>query len=186
MGERGPKPAPSNIHWLRGNPSKLTAAQLMDSLQPEIELPGCPPHLLPEAKKEYRRITPELLRYGLLSKLDRAALCLYLQSWAELVFAERVLARKIKAAEKKRLEAEERGEEYTGGDGLTDVTTNGNVIYSHHWVIANKARQQVDRFLANFGMSPSARGRVTPSNHLQRGLFDDENEGDGEKGFGGI
>lgn len=158
----------------------------MDSLQPEIELPGVPAHLLPEAKKEYRRIKDELMRYGLISKIDRAALCLYLQSWAELVYAEKMLARKMKVAAKKMEEAEAKGEEYTGGDGMTEVTTNGNVIYSPWWVIANKMRGQVDKFLSNFGMSPSSRGRVNPSNLLQRSLFGDDDEGSGAGGFDGI
>jgi P27 family predicted phage terminase small subunit len=157
----------------------------MDSLQPEIELPGVPSHLLPEAKKEYRRIKDELVRYGLVSKIDRAALCLYLSSWAELVYAEKMLARKMKAAQMKMAEAEAAGQEYTGGDGMTEVTTNGNVIYSPWWVIANKMRGQVDKFLSNFGMSPSSRGRVSPSNYLQRDLFDDV-EGKTAGGFGAI
>lgn len=184
MGERGPKPLPANVHLLRKNPSKIPTSQLMDSLQPEIELPGCPSHLLPEAKKEYRRITPELRRYGLISKIDRAALCLYLQCWAEMVFAEKRLKAEVARETKKRAEEESAGRQYEGGDGFMIKTVNGNLVYSHWWVIANKARIQVDRFLANFGMSPSARGRVTPSNHLQRDLFEDEEGGD--KGFGGI
>jgi P27 family predicted phage terminase small subunit len=185
MGLRGPKALPSNVHYLNGNPSKKTAAQLMDSLQPEIEIPGCPPHLLPEARKEWRRITPELKRYGLISKIDRAALVLYVSSWAELVHAEKLLNRAIAAAEAKRKEAEARGEEYTGGDGITMVTSNGNVIYSPYWVIANKARNQVDKFLSAFGMSPSSRGRVNPSNHLQRSLFPEAGE-DGDEGFASL
>lgn len=187
MGQRGPKPLPSNVHLLRNNPSKKTASQLMDSLQPEIDIPSCPPHLWPEAKKEWKRITVELKRYGLISLLDRAALCLYVQAWAELVHAEKMLKRNMARAAKKMEEAEANGQEYTGGDGMVEVTTNGNMIYSPYWVIANKARTQVDRFLSNFGMSPSSRGRVNPSNHLQRGLFDDGDEdGDGSGGFGGI
>lgn len=186
MGQRGPKAKPSNVHYLNGNPSKKPSHQLMDSLQPEIEIPGCPPHLLPEAKKEYKRIMPELVRYGLISKLDRAALCLYLQSWAELVWAEKMLKRNMDRAAKSMAEAEAKGEEYKGGDGMTEVTTNGNVIYSPYWVIANKSRHNVDKFLQNFGMSPSARARVTTSNHLQASLFG-EDEGDGESaGFGSI
>ena len=169
----GPKPLPSNVHVLHGNPSKkATSSLLMDSLQPEISLPGCPSHLLPEAKKEYKRITPELIRYGLLSKIDRAALCLYLQTWAELVYAESMIQRQMKLADKKRAEAEARGEEYEGGDGMVDITKNGNVIYSPYWVIANRARSNVARFLESFGMSPASRTRVTPSNYLQQGLFD--------------
>jgi P27 family predicted phage terminase small subunit len=185
MGQRGPKPLPSNVVLLKGNPSKKTAAQLMDSLQPEIEIPGCPAHLLPEAKKEWKRITPELHRYGLISKLDRAALCLYVQSWAELVWAEKMLRRNIDRAAKLMEEAEAKGEEYKGGDGMVEVTTNGNLIYSPYWVIGNKARNQVDKFLSSFGMSPSSRGRVNQSNHLQRSLFD-EGEGNKEQDFGTI
>ena len=77
MGARGPKPLPSNVHMLRGNPSKKPSHELLDGFQPQVEIPDCPPHLLPEARKEWRRITPELERYGLISKIDRAALALY-------------------------------------------------------------------------------------------------------------
>ncbi|HEX7454965.1 MAG TPA: P27 family phage terminase small subunit, partial [Gallionella sp.] len=47
---------------------------------------GLPKHLLPEAKKEWKRAAAELLRYGVVSKLDRAALALYVQEWAWLVW----------------------------------------------------------------------------------------------------
>ena len=181
----GRKPIPNNVHQLHGNPSKKPLHQLMDTLQPEIEIPGCPTHLLPEAKKEWKRITEELKRYGLISKLDRAALCLYVQSWAELVYAEKMLKRNMDIAEKKRDAASAEGREYVGGDGMTEITTNGNIIYSPYWVIANKARHNVDKFLSNFGMSPSARSRVTPSNHLQQPLFPD-NAGEPEQGFSAI
>jgi P27 family predicted phage terminase small subunit len=179
----GPKAKPNNIHYLNGNPSKKPLSHLMDSFQPEVEIPGCPAHLLPEAKKEWRRITAELIRYGLISKLDRAALSLYVQSWAELVYAEKMLKRNMERAAAKREAAEAAGNEYTGGDGMTEVTTNGNIIYSPYWVIANKARHNVDKFLSNFGMSPSSRSRVTPSNHLQQSLFDEEAPGKKTAGF---
>ena len=159
----------------------------MDVLMPEVEIPSCPPHLWPEAKKEWKRVTVELERYGLISKIDRAALCLYVQSWAELVWAEKALSRAMQQSEAARLKAEEDGQLYAGGDGMTLVTTNGNVIYSPHWVIANKARNNVNRFLENFGMSPASRSRVTTSNYLQKGLFEGEEGGDGtEGGFAGI
>lgn len=185
MGQRGPKPLPSNVHMLHGNPSKKTAAQLIDSLQPEIEIPGCPPHLLQEAKKEWKRITPELQRYGLISKLDRAALASYCQTWAMMVYAETQLKRAMHLAQKKREEAEARGEEYKGGDGMVEMTTNGNMIYSPYWVMANRSRYVLDRMLGNFGLSPSSRGKVNPSNRLQKSLFDDEDGSPGAS-FGHI
>lgn len=186
MGQRGPKPLPSNVHYLKGNPSKKPAGQLMDSLQPEIDIPGCPPHLFQEAKKEWKRITPELKRYGLISKLDRSALALYCQSWAMLVYAEQQLKRAMQIAERKKDEVEARGEEWTGGDGMVVITTNGNMVYSPYWVMANRAREQVDKFQANFGLSPSSRGRVNPSNFLQASLFGDGDDGDNQGGFGAI
>lgn len=170
MGQRGPKPLPANVHRLHGNPSRLPASRLVDEVQPEVEIPGCPRHLLPEARKEWRRLTPELQKLGLIAKIDRAALSLYCQAWARLVWAEEQMARAMRLAEEKRAEAEARGEVYEGGDGMTVPTPNGHVTYSPHWVIANKAAQQVDQFLRSFGMSPSSRGRVTASSR-QAELF---------------
>ncbi len=79
MGQRGPKAMPANVHLLRGNPSKKSFAELAGEVHPEVEIPGCPKHLLPEARKEWRRIGLELQKLGLISKLDRTALGMYCQ-----------------------------------------------------------------------------------------------------------
>ena len=184
MGTRGPKPLPANVHLLRGNPSKMSMRDLLDSLQPEVEVPNCPSHLLPEARKEWKRITPELQRYGLISKLDRASLALYCQAYARWVWAERQLQRAQALAAEKTADAEARGETYAGGDGYTLATPGGHMTYSPHWVIANKAMEQVNRFLAEFGMSPASRNRVNPSNLRQADMFDDGDQAAG--GFGSI
>ena len=186
MGTRGPKPLPSNVHLLRGNPSKKPVGDLTDALQPEVEIPSLPKHLLPEAKKEWKRLASELLRYGMVSKLDRAALALYVQEWAWLVWHEVALQRDIRIAEKlcadfEAKEAEKvaaaivRGEEYVaaefpGGDGFMLSTPNGSYSYNPHWVARNKHADKVDKFQASFGMSPSSRGRVSPSSR-QGDLF---------------
>lgn len=182
----GRRALPANVHMLRGNPSKLSAAQLSEGLQPEVEIPGCPKHLLPEARKEWRRITPELERYGLVSKLDRSALALYCQAWARLVWAEEQMARAMGIAAEKRAEAEAKGEEYLGGDGMTYPTASGAIQYSPHWVIANRAAEQVKNFLGEFGLSPATRTKVSTSAVRQRALdFDDDDSGD-EAGYGGL
>lgn len=181
MGARGPRPLPANVHLLRGNPSKKAAGDLVDGFEPEIEIPGCPKHLMPEARKEWKRIGPELERYGLISKIDRAALSLYCQAWARLVWAEEQLQRAAAIAAEKAAEAAALGKVWDGGDGYTIPTPNGHTQYSPHWVIANKAADQVDKFLQAFGMSPSSRSRVAASTNRQGQLFDD---GDGPKGFG--
>lgn len=186
MGRRGPQPLPANVHMLRGNASKKPIADLVDGLQPEVEIPGCPRHLLPEARKEWRRITPELERYGLISKLDRTALALYCQAYARWVWAEEEMARQQALAAEKRAEAEAKGETYTGGDGMTVMTPSGHVTYSPHWVIGNKAQQQVKDFLAQFGLSPSSRSAVAPSSVRQRDLFGDDEEGADKGGYSAL
>ena len=176
MGSRGPQPLPSNVHLLRGNPSKKSAAQLLDDLQPEVEIPSAPKWIWPEARKEWRRIGAELDRYGLVSKLDRAALVLYCQAWARLVWAETMLARAMRIAEEKRLEAEACGEVWAGGDGIMVPSPNGSLIYSHHWVVQRRAAQEVHWYLQSFGLSPSSRSRVSTSDNRQAALFEQPGE----------
>lgn len=181
MGSRGPRALPANVHLLRGNPSKKPGAALFDEFRPEVEIPGFPSWIWPEAKKEWKRITVELERYGLVSKLDRSALVLYCQAWAKMVWAEQQLARAMKLAEEKRAEAEARGEEYAGGDGIMVRTASGNFTYSHHWVVGRHASAELKRYLDLFGLSPSARSKVVASDNRQGRLFEEgtQDEWDG-------
>lgn len=178
MGQRGPKSLPANVHQLRGNPSKKPLAVLLDEFKPEVEIPNFPSWIWPEAKKEWKRISVELLRYGLVTKLDRAALVLYCQAWAKMVWAETMLARAMKAAEDARQTAEAQNLEYTGGDGLMIKTAGGNFTYSHHWVVGKQASSEVRRYLDLFGLSPSARSRVTTSDNRQGALFQEGTQDD--------
>lgn len=180
MGARGPKPLPKNVHLLRGNPSRLSPGQMQGGFEPEIEIPDCPKHLLPEARKAWRYYSAELSKYGMIARVDRMALAILCQAWAWWAWHDSLLQRSVKLAEDRRaafeaaeLEkqsaAEARGEQYvqqtwTGGDGFQLPTPNGSFAYNPHWVARNKAAAEVDKYLASFGMSPSSRGRVTPSN----------------------
>ena len=172
MGSRGPQPLPSNVHHLRGNPSKKSAADLLDDFNPEVEIPSAPRWIWPAAKKEWRRIGTELLRYGLISKLDRSALVLYCQAWARLEWAETMLSRAMATAEEKRAEAEARGEEWKGGDGIWVPTATGAMQYSHHWVVQRRSAQEVHWYLQSFGLSPASRSRVRTSDNRQAALFE--------------
>lgn len=186
-GTRGPKSLPANVHAIRGNPSKLPLSQLMDELQPLVEIPNCPAHLLPEARREWKRITPELQRYGLISKLDRAALALYCQAYATWVWADQQLLQAVAAAAEGKAKAEAEGKPWTGGDGYTIPTPNGHLGYSPHWVIRNKAMEQVKQFAAEFGLSPVHRGRVSMSNNRQADWVGHGEEDDQKpQGFGAL
>lgn len=170
MGARGPQKLPANVHLLRGNPSKLSLEDLLGEFNPEVEIPNCPKHLWAEAKKEWKRVSVELERYGLISKLDRASLSLYCQAWARLVWAETMMTRAMNQAEAGRVAAEAKGEEWKGGDGIMVPSPNGALQYSHHWVVQRRAAQEVHWYLQSFGMSPSSRGRVSTSDNRQASL----------------
>lgn len=143
MGQRGPKTLPANVHLLRGNVSKIPAYQLRDGVAPKVEIPPCPRHLKGAALKEWKRITVDLEVLGLVSKIDRAALAMYCTAWGRHVEAEEELHR-------------------LGDKGLVEVTPNGFRVQGVYLNISNKAMEQCKSFLAEFGMSPSSRSRVTP------------------------
>lgn len=167
MGQRGPKALPPNVHALRGNSAHRAKADLSASIEPPVEIPGIPKHLMPEARKFWKRISPELYALGLISKIDQAALALVCQEWAWLVWHEERLQAAVRLAEQKRLEWEANpanaDKPFQGGDGFQIVTSNGNLTYSPNWVARNRHALLLDKFLASFGMSPSSRGRVTAS-----------------------
>src|SRR5687768_12606068 len=152
MGQRGPKPLPANVHQLHGNASKKSMASLLDGVHPEVAIPKCPSHLQTEAKKEYKRISVELESLGLVSHIDRAALAAYCAAWAETVHCEKKISQ-LNAADP------------NGEAGLVGITPNGYQQMSVWVQIRNRAYDRMMKFAAEFGMSPSSRTRVTPSDN---------------------
>lgn len=141
----GRRPLPTALKLVTGNPGKrpLNSAEP----KPDIVLPDMPRHLVGEARKEWKRITPELLRLGLLSRIDRAALAMYCSEWARYVRAELRMQRVAELM-------------HEDGAGEYAVTPQGYRMQSVDLQISNKAKETCLRFLVEFGMSPAARSRV--------------------------
>lgn len=150
MGARGRKALPANVHMLRGNPSKKSFGALVGEFRPEVEIPQCPAVLWPEAKREWRRITIELKRYGLVSKLDRGTLAMLCQDWSQWQWAEMKIAEANKADPK-------------GEAGMIEVAQSGYRMQSVYLQIAARAKDSYMKAKSCFGLSPSDRTRVTPS-----------------------
>jgi P27 family predicted phage terminase small subunit len=144
MGQRGPRPKPTAAKLLTGTFRKDRA--IPNEPQPEVVAPSCPPHLSGLAKKEWKRLVPELLALGLLTKIDRAALAAYCQCWARWVEAE----------EKLKVE------------GLTIKTPSGFEQPSAWLTIANKALALLRAYAAEFGLSPATRARVSAAEPPKR------------------
>lgn len=76
---------------------------------------------------------------GLLTKMDMASLAAYCQAYGRWVQAEEELK----------------------NEGLTIETFNGNIIQNLIVGIANQAMEHMRKHLANFGMSPADRAKVS-------------------------
>ena len=159
MAKTGRKPLPSNVHRLHGNRSKLPDHKLNDEIAINVVIPACPAHLLPDAKKEWKRVAPILEQLRIVSDLDRSALAVYCQAYARWVQAEK----KVKDL---------------GDSGLVDETPSGYKQIGVWLQISNRAVEQMHKFMGEFGMSPSSRTRVTPS--PQTDLFANDDNGPGK------
>ena len=141
MGARGPKPKPTRLKVLEGNPGKRRLNR--KEQKPERGIPPCPGWLCAEAKREWRRISPELHRLGLLTLVDLGVLAGYCQAWARWAEAERFI--------------EENGSTMT----LRDDKGNVKWVQAVPQVaIGVKMLEKVRQFGAELGLSPSSRTRL--------------------------
>lgn len=151
----GRRPTPATVHAIRGNPSKKSATELAAGLaskqiDPETAAPTCPDHLTADAKSEWKRIVKDLVTLGVVTKIDRAALAVYCQAWADW-----------KTARKKIAEMKDAG--------FVEATPSGYKQISAWMQAANRAEDRMLKAGALFGMNPSARTSLevrTPQGEL--------------------
>jgi len=139
---------------ITGNPGKRKI-KAGEPIPIREDLPDPPPFLLDEAKVEWGRVSSELHRLGLLTKIDRSSLAAYCQAYGRWAQAEKAIR---KMAER---------DELTGG--LMIKTSNGNAIQNPLVGTANKAAGDMMRYAAEFGMTPSARVRLAVEASPDRG-----------------
>jgi P27 family predicted phage terminase small subunit len=138
--KRGPKTKPTNLKRLEGNPGKRALPK--DEPEPEPVLAGVEPpsHLSKLAKDEWRRLSPELIRLGLMTVVDFGALAAYCAAWSDFVMAERAL---------------QRGKIVTRGK-------EGQPVRSPWFMVKYKAVEAMVKLGDRFGFSPSARIALAP------------------------
>lgn len=141
MGARGPAPKPTVLKVITGNPGKRPLPK--NEPKPAPVAPPCPSWLNPTARAEWKRVAPELEKLGLLTRIDMAALASYCVAYSDLVAARR---------------------EIDGhGFSMEIVTEKGGLYYQQRpeVSIANKAMALIKGFCQEFGLTPSARGRMS-------------------------
>lgn len=132
----GRKPKPTNLKILQGNPGHRPLPA--NEPKPEPIAPKCPSHLDKTAKREWRRVAPELEKLGLLTRIDMAALAAYCQTYSRWAEAEAMIRK----------------------HGVLIKTPNGFPVVSPYLTIANRTLDQMKSFLTEFGMTASSRSRI--------------------------
>ena len=133
----GPAPKPTALKRLQGNPGRRRLNA--NEPQPRQGRVYCPRWLSPEAKREWRRVSGELTRLRLLTVVDQTALAIYCETFAEWRHACRVLDQ----------------------EGYTYVTDKGYVGQHPMVAVKHKAGTLIKAFLAEFGMTPASRSRIS-------------------------
>jgi len=137
MAKPGPKPLPTAVKKLRGNPGHRP----LNDDEPELpnDLPSCPDHLDKVGKKEWTRITGLLDGRGLLTEADRATLAAYCETWS------------IHAAAANDLH------KY----GTIILNAKGIAIQSPYLRVVQSSSKLLVSYAAELGLTPSSRSRVS-------------------------
>ena len=131
---------PTQLKIVTGNPGKRPMPK--NEPKPAVARSIKPlPWLSAEAKKEWRRVAPELERVGLLTEVDIALLAAYCDAFGDFQRDEKAMA---------KLRAEAAGVE-------TNETPNGMVQQHALRGMKRVARADLVKFCHEFGMTPTAR-----------------------------
>ena len=134
MGKRGPRPKPTALRVLEGNPSKRPLPP-NEPKPPSISAPAAPLTLDAVGRTEWRRLAPQLQTLGLLTEIDRSALEVCCQIYSEL--------RQLRLQRRRWLRDKDKRDAIWRVDSALD--RKGGLY-----------RQ----YLAEFGLTPAARTRV--------------------------
>ena len=133
---RGPKPTPTALRRLQGNPGKRSYNHAEP--QPPEGVPDCPAHLNAAAHDEWDRLVHVLHDMGVVTAVDRAALAAYCQCYGRWVEAEEKLQT----------------------TPMLLKTATGYVQQSPWLSIANKQLELMGRYMTELGLTPASRSRI--------------------------
>ncbi len=141
MGRRGPKPIPTQLKILRGNPGK----QKLNDAEPQPPADGIamPPHLGEVAASRWRELLPMLQATRVMTRADVEALARYCDTW------EWWLAVRVKLKQE--------------GDTYPILNDGGEIKYiaqRPEVSIAHKLAGQLRQLESDFGLSPAARASL--------------------------
>ena len=152
----GRKKLPTQFHILNGTDRPCRRNDEEPIPESDFNIPKPPKHLSKSAKKEWGRMSKILHSNGLLTKLDYSEFEIYCQAYGRWVDAEELMKKTptyIKLADGTKI-----------GTGMIMMTKNGNAIQSPLLNIATSAMRDCDKYLSEFGMTPSSRTKIKVGN----------------------
>ena len=128
---------------LEGNPGKRPLND-KEPIPPKGSI-KCPVWLLPEAKKEWKRLAPSLEAMGVLTMVDLQAFAGYYQAYARWKEAEEFIAQ----------------------HGSIFKTPSGYVQQVPQVSIAQQSLKIMQSFCSEFGLTPATRARIAAAGSLR-------------------
>lgn len=166
MGARGPAAKPVELKLLEGNRGKRPIALNLDStFRPEVGMPSVPKGMNPGARKVWKRLGTELLRYNLISVVYSdmfEELCETIADVKDLRHSLRARQNLLRTQGRDPMEAYEQ------------ISPNGHVQQHPRYQILKSERQMMVSLLAKFGLSPAEQAHVTTAIRAQLQLFEGE------------
>ena len=149
MAKTGRKPKPTALKKLEGNPGKRPL-NTMEPTPPNVSI-HCPQYLLPDARKEWKRLAPILIQMGLLTAADVVPFAAYCTAYARWKEAEEF------------------------------ITQHGTIVKmpSGYWQqvpqvsIAQTYLKIMNKIAEQFGLTPSSRSRIIAGAGESAGPGDD-------------
>ena len=142
MATRGRKPLPTALKILEGDRGKGRRPLNENEPRPPKGVIKCPSWLVPEAKKEWKRLAPSLEAMGLLTIWDIDSFSAYCQAYARWREAE----------------------EFLSQHGTIFKTPSGYVQQVPQVSIAMQNLKIMQSFCAEFGLTPASRARLYAQN----------------------
>jgi len=140
MGKRGPKPQPTAMRLLRGNPGKRP----INTSEPKFETTNTrpPKNLSALGRKKWRELIKLLHRKKLFTDADRDLLHNYVIAFERWIEAERRLS--------------------IAGTTAEHTDSNGNIVMRRRPEVdvSRIYQSQMYKIAAEFGMSPSSRSKI--------------------------
>ena len=155
MGVRGPVPAPENVRELRGMKKRKTPdGRPARAIVLAPKSPSPPAGLSRAAGAEWRRVSRELARAGVLAEVDRGVLTAYVTAWAHMMEAEAILRR----------------------DGVTLISSRDKAPVRHPaWQVYREANRTMLAAAVQLYITPVARLRI-PVAAGAAGIGDDDDD----------